>query len=98
MERKDILLDNDFDLLIENGDFVIDNSDNQHAAIIFKAQKGEIRSAPEIGFGAARYLKKTGAAKRVFLRNLKVELEKDGYKSVDVSFDVQSGKLQIELE
>ena len=89
MEREDILTDDNNELIITNGDFDIGRSDNQHTDIIFRAQKGEIRSSPHLGFGAIRYVKKTANSFRVFLRNLKVELDKDGYKNKYSGGDLQ---------
>ena len=43
--RQDILLDSNNDLQLYNGDFVIDNSDQQHVEHIVHAQKGEYRLA-----------------------------------------------------
>lgn len=93
MARQDILLTDENDLTITDGDFVIGDSDNQHVALIVEAVKGEIRSSPDLGFGILRYLKKTDQSKRDFLRNLKVELEKDGYDDVDIEFN--DGKITI---
>ncbi|MBN2669992.1 MAG: hypothetical protein JXR60_12295 [Bacteroidales bacterium] len=98
MAREDILTDDNNELQIVNGDFSIGVSDNQHVDTIFKAQKGEIRSSPHLGFGVIRYIKKTVNKFRVFLRNLKVELEKDGYKEVDIKINQESGELEIDLE
>ena len=98
MARQDILLDNDNELNVVNGDFEIGDSDNQHAAIIFEAQKGEIRSSPELGFGASKYIKKSGEKVRNFMRNLKVELDKDGYNDADINVDFELNKLTIEVE
>ena len=33
-----------------------------------------------------------------FLRNLKVELEKDGYKDPDIKMDFLNGKLNLKIE
>lgn len=93
--RKDILIDDTNDLVVEKGDFVIGDSDNQHVSLIVEAVKGEIRSSPELGFGIKRYLKKTGRSREEFLRNLKVELEKDGYDDLEVTID-QEGKISIQ--
>ena len=49
--RQDILLDSNNDLQLYNGDFVIDNSDQQHVEHIVHAQKGEYKNYPITGFG-----------------------------------------------
>ena len=98
MVRTDIKLDDNLELVIVNGDFVAADSNNQNVQIIFEAQKGEIRSSPGLGFGAAKYLKKTDVTTREFLRNLKVELEKDSYNNVDITLNSDTKKLDIKIE
>lgn len=98
MARHDILLDDDNELIIQNGDFVVGQSDDQNAAIIFEAQKGEIRSSPELGFGARKYIKKSGSSVRNFLRDLKLELEKDGYNNPDINLDQENGTLTVKVD
>jgi len=98
MEQTDIQLDDNLELIIANGDFVADLSDNQNVQLIFEAQKGEIRSSPGLGFGAAKYLKKTDVTTREFLRNLKVELEKDNYNNVEITLDSGTKKLNVKIE
>lgn len=95
-DRIDILLDDESDLVIANGDFDFGAADNQHVGLIFEAQKGEIRPKPDLGFGAMKYIKKI-FKKRDFFRNLKVELEKDGYNNTDIKVDFETGKLNIDL-
>lgn len=97
VKRTDILLDDDNDLIITaKGDFDFGDADNQHVGLIFEAQKGEIRPKPNLGFGAMNYLKKI-FKKRDFFRNLKVELEKDGYPDPDITVDFETGKLNIDI-
>ncbi len=98
MARVDIQIKEDRELVIANGDFVADSSDNQHVQLIFEAQKGELRHAPYLGFGAGRYLKKTNTTEREFLRNLKVELEKDGYKSPEITIDFELNKIMVDVK
>ncbi len=93
----DILLDEDGDLLIENGDLVIGKADDQNVGLIFKAFKGEIRPAPALGFGAGKYLKTTDPLSR-FKRNLKVELERGGYDRADIDVELKDGTLKVNVE
>lgn len=81
--RKDILLNEAGDLLIENGDFTVEQSDTQHVEHIIQLQKGEFKEFPLLGFGAENYLK-TNTESLEFKRDLKVQLEYDNYKSADV--------------
>lgn len=48
---KDFLNDGDGDLLIKDGDLVIDDSGAQHEMDMFLTGRGEIREFPTIGIG-----------------------------------------------
>lgn len=48
---QDILVTEEGNLRIENGDFVIGDATLQHQQHIILAQKGEYKEAPEIGVG-----------------------------------------------
>jgi hypothetical protein len=52
----DILLNDDFTLRIENGDFLIDDSDTQNQQLIVKANKGNFLESPTLGVGIDNYL------------------------------------------
>jgi len=82
-------------MLIKNGDFVINESDQQHIGDIFTLHKGELKEFPNIGFGASKYLKSM-VSKTEFKRNLKVELQKDNY-NVNVKIDPELGTWNVEL-
>jgi len=92
--RKDFeLLDND--LLFENGDFKISESDQQHIADTINAYPGWWKSFPIDGVGIGYYQNSAGGAQQL-ARKIKIELEKDGY-TVDnpvIEFGTD-GKLNI---
>jgi hypothetical protein len=52
----DFLLDDNFDLLIIDGDLVVGESSAQHQRILLLADKGEFKDAPMRGVGSLRYL------------------------------------------
>lgn len=52
----DFLLDDNLDLVIIDGDFVIGESTSQHQKILILADKGEFKDVPMRGVGARRYL------------------------------------------
>ncbi len=52
----DYLLDTDFDLRIEGGDFVVGDSDLQHQQLLMGLEKGELRQYPKTGVGLTNYL------------------------------------------
>ncbi len=90
---KDFLLDDD--LQIDNGDFVIGNSQNQHTQHIIIAHKGEYKEMPEIGVGIEQMLgTETGTE---FLIEAKKNLEYDGQKVKNISF-THEGKINIDAK
>lgn len=52
----DYLLDTDFDLRIENGDFVVGESSAQHQQLLLLLEKGELRQYPLTGVGLKNFL------------------------------------------
>lgn len=52
----DLLLNDDFTIKIDNGDFVVGEATRQHQTLLLKAQKGELRDRPELGIGIEDWL------------------------------------------
>lgn len=90
---KDILLDDTGDLLIQDGDFVIGNADNQHQLDIITATKGEFKEFPEIGVGIEAMLSDDDFVE--FLIEAKKNLEYDGMEINNIEF-TNDGKLKID--
>lgn len=93
--NKDISIDDNFDLIIENGDFVTGQSDQQHVNCIFMAHPGEYKQFPLVGFGASKYLKKSTETKQKFMRNLTMQLELDGYANPEISNDLENLTIKV---
>lgn len=53
---QDYLHDDDFDLKIENGDFVVGESTQQHQQLLLLLEKGELRQYPKTGVGLKTFL------------------------------------------
>jgi hypothetical protein len=81
---KDILLDND-DLIFANGDFSISDSDQQHIQDIVFENTGAYKQYPLVGVGIINYLNSSGA-QLILTRNIKSQLETDGYRVDSVKF------------
>ncbi len=90
---KDFLLDKNGDLLIENGDFVIGNSENQHQLDILLAEKGEFKEFPEIGVSINEMLADDNFV--AFLIEAKKNLEYDGMQINNIEF-TENGVLNID--
>lgn len=95
--RKDILLDGESDLNFHNGDFDIGQSDQQHIEHILEAQKGEYKASPLVGFGIVNYLKKSTKIKSDFKRDLKIQLDHDGYQNPSIDLSDGFDNLKIEI-
>lgn len=96
-ERKDIVVSENDDLEIVNGDFVVATSNKQHVRDIFRSHKGEYKEYPLLGFGAGGYLKKNNDLKYTFLRGLKQQLRYDGYDNTVIEIR-DFGKIKIDIE
>lgn len=92
--RQDIIHD-DGELKFRNGDFLIEESDRQHVEDIIEAVQGEFKGFPYAGFGAVLQLKKNANDSR-FKRDLKIQLEYDGYKSSKI--DLTDGYENVIVE
>ena len=83
--RHDILLDENNDLIIENGDFKIGESDQQHQQAIIATWTGQWKEFPLLGIGINYYLGGSGLQQEL-IREMRIQLTDDGYKfnSVDI--------------
>jgi len=81
---KDILIKDD-DLLIFKGDFYVDESDAQQVELILKSKQGEWKEAPQVGADISRA--QNGAIDRSLYRDIRVQLEADGFsvKNLDIN-------------
>lgn len=86
---NDILLDENFDLKIANGDFVVDESTYQHQACLLMASKGEYKANPTIGVDSKRFLESERPDE--YARTIRQEFVGDGMevKSIDIADDLQ---------
>lgn len=79
MEVKDIKLDDDFDLVIENGDFKVSSSDMQHIQLICITDLGHWKQFPLMGVGIQKYIASSGQ-QEALKRAINIQLAADGYK------------------
>lgn len=74
---NDFLLDENGDLLIQNGDFVIGESNDQEVATLLQLNKGELKEFPILGPGLIRLI--NGNISEIELKQIiKTELKRDG--------------------
>lgn len=79
MEVKDIILDDDYDLVIENGDFKVSYSDMQHIELICITDLGHWKQSPLLGVGITKYISSSGQ-QEALKRAINIQLSSDGYK------------------
>ncbi|GIZ10290.1 hypothetical protein [Flavobacterium sp. UMI-01] len=72
----DLLLDDNLDLKIENGDFVVGESTAQHQKLLILADKTEFKEVPMRGVGARRFLEDSDPSN--LAREIRTEFTTDG--------------------
>lgn len=82
---RDLELDDNFDLLIKDGDFVVTPSDDHTQEIIIISSKGSFRFAPMVGVDIYTYLNSTGQADSI-KRDIQEQLRLDGYRVDTIEF------------
>lgn len=80
----------DGDLLFDDGDFKLHDSDQQHIEHIMVAYKGCYRYSPLTGVGISAYLNspKTAATIQKLRQKVKLQLEFDGYTNIELAGDI----------
>lgn len=85
MAVKDIILvDNDLSIL--NGDFVIQESDQQHIELIIDSWVGSWKQFALCGVGIDNFIKSSGQ-QQALSRQISVQLEADNYSNIDVTIN-----------
>ncbi|MBC7399853.1 MAG: hypothetical protein H7289_07885 [Mucilaginibacter sp.] len=91
---KDFLLTADFDLKIENGDFVIGESNQQHQQCLLLAEKGAYKQFPNVGVGLATFINDENPDD--LLREVRLEFTKDGMKVNRLAYE--NGKIKVDAD
>jgi hypothetical protein len=81
--RQDLLLDENGDLKCVNGDFAVGDANQQNVQLILATSPGDWKASPTTGAGLIKTYQGnlTGFAKR----NIKIQLEADGYNVISIS-------------
>lgn len=85
MNVQDILLDDNYDLLVKNGDFVVGDSDQQSADLIFQTYIGHWKENMLVGVGVEYYLNAPGGQQKLIADGT-AQLRADGYFVNDIVF------------
>ena len=86
---NDILLDENFNPIITNGDFTIGESTYQHQKMLLFADKGQFKADPLVGVGSRRFLETSNH--NDFAREIRQEFMADGMiiQSLKITEDLQ---------
>jgi hypothetical protein len=81
------------DIVFTNGDISYTESTEQHQRDLIIARKGDYKSAPDYGAGAADFLKDESADDMKI--EIRRQLVKDGQNVSELSYDETTGTLHI---
>lgn len=89
MVSNDIILDDNFDCTISDGDFLTGNSEEQNMQLIMITNKGSLRRNALVGIGAGKFLKRKLTVKNIdeFKHSIYLQLKMDGYKKIDTQIN-----------
>lgn len=92
---KDLAFDED--LVFQDGDILVRESDQQHVKHLLVAQPGHYKNVPLLGIGIANYLyaPASNTTTRELERSVKMNLEADG--ATDVTCDIDLSLQNIEI-
>lgn len=80
------------------GGLVLGNSDYQNVNLIIRAQKGEFKQVPALGFGIDNYLKAPDTTKQKFINELQKELKAGGYRGAKVTLGNSLLEFEVDLK
>jgi hypothetical protein len=100
MVRTDYLLDDDFDLQIQNGDFVKGDASETAMQLTAIGAPGFMRQHPQHGFNAARFKNSKSTARPKFESELREQLQNDGFNvlKIDTSSPEWWRKFTVEAQ
>jgi hypothetical protein len=96
-KRKDILLDENFNMQANGRDILIGESDDQHVSFLLVSPKNSFKEFPTVGAGLELWRKKSFSSVNSMRREIKVQLKNDGYKVVDFELN-ETGETILNYE
>ncbi|WEK18168.1 MAG: hypothetical protein P0Y49_15360 [Candidatus Pedobacter colombiensis] len=97
---SDIMLSSTNDLLVENGDFSVGYSDDQHIMLVLMNSPGQLRHEPLIGIGIDRY--KNSRLDHITIMKLKQEirlqLQLDGFDASTIETIINDQEITVNAE
>lgn len=83
----DLLLDEDFDLLVKDGDFVVGDSKQQDIELILVHNKGAFFNTPTVGVGVLAAGNRRITNVDDIMREARLQLSADGLKNLSITLD-----------
>lgn len=92
----DILLDENNEILITNGDLVISDASQQHVELLLLSNKGDFKQFPLTGIGLMRYLNAplNNELKTQLYRDIKLQLDDNGLNISGIEGKINEIKIQ----
>lgn len=82
---KDFILDEDFDIVLDDGDLMFDHANQQNIESLCLISKGELKYSPLTGVGIRRLIN-ARAGEREAVKEIKLQLRADNWKNESVGF------------
>jgi len=95
-EHFDILLDNNGDEVIANGDFVLGDGQLDDCKIIFKLTTGSFKNDPILGPNLQKMINSTNVGVSEMKKALKLHLRRDGKEPTKLDI-TPTGEIKFEL-
>ena len=97
-EVNDILMDEQFNPVIKNGDFFWNESTSQHQKLLIVANKGQFRESPTVGVGINNFLLDDGTTEEL-KQEIILQFELDGMQINDLLIkDVSNVQIDAEYK
>lgn len=84
---QDFTVDDNYDLVIKNGDFAIGDSNSQEIDLLVRSFKGDWKQYPLLGAELLRLVKGRATEVRI-KRDITEELKDDGFRTIRVKVDL----------
>ena len=97
MKVYDLKVDNDNNLVIKNGDFVVDDSTTEHGYAILATCKGEWRHDVKLGSDLVLELNNKMNNELRLKNKARISLEYDGFDTFKANFDIDLANNYIKM-
>jgi hypothetical protein len=91
---NDILINNEGDLIFENGDFAVGNSEIQNQLLLLYSSKGDWKEHPDCGVTAYKYIEDFDTDN--LARSIDDDFTGDGMKVSEINIDLPDINIEAE--